>query len=158
MTAPAATASVCEGCGTPASGGRAFCGHCGARLTSVPADSPTVAEPASPVTEAAPKMTPPPRRPPLARTQPRHAPQRPAQPGPQLQPPGAPAPQVFYPPAIPVAHERPTSPALLVTIATFLVLAFAGAAVAIVLAVTSSDSATPASSGQTTITVITHAQ
>lgn len=158
MTAPAASASVCEGCGTPVTGGRAFCGHCGARLPSVIADSPTVAKPASPATEAPPKVTPPSRRPPLARTQPRRAPPPPAQPGPQPRPPAAPAPQVFYPPAIPVAHERPTSPALLVTIATFLVLAFAGAAVAIVLAVTSSDSATPAPSGQTTITVITHAQ
>jgi hypothetical protein len=57
------------------------------------------------------------------------------------------------------APERSAPVALIVGIAAVLVVAFAGAAVAIILAVSNGDGASPgiaSSPGQTTVTVISH--
>ncbi len=78
-----------------------------------------------------------------------------------LEPPTAPLPAVgagftWHPFA---RHERPAPVALVVAIAAVLVVAFAGVAAAVILAVSKNDGVSPslsAGGAQTTVTVISH--
>ena len=141
MVAPHLTEPrVCASCGRTATATNLFCGNCGSALTAVSAES------------AQPPITPPTSAPPRARTQP--------PPRPHAQAVAPPVPAWGQPPAVPVpARERSQPPALLATIAVLIVLTFAGAATAIILAITGSDNAQPGSTATTTtVTVLTSAR
>lgn len=132
MTTPADIRTrACTGCGRPVSDTGAFCGNCGTALTPVPAPAPAAAA-------AARRHVTPPAR---------------------LSPPAAYAAPVSML-AVPVpAAQRAHSPALLATLAVLIVIAFTGAAAAIILAVSGSDNGSIAGSATTTtVTVLTHAR
>lgn len=159
MAVPLTEHRACPRCGSPADAAGRFCGTCGGELATValppteplagpPAGGPVVSAPTEP-------LAPPPAGGP-AISQP-----WPLAGGPVISPPASPG--VPVDPATgwyPARSERTTPAALLAAIGALLVVAFAGAAVAVILAVSRGDSVatTSGKTGATTITVITHGQ